>query len=135
MVTTKQDYKDCLYIRRKVFVEEQNIHEDLEYDDKKVDAFYVIAIFNLLPIGTARYRQTKLGIKLERFAVLKEYRNSGVGKALVSFLVKKLKKNNNLLYLNSQKEVVKFYSKLGFKIVGEEFYEANIPHFKMIYFQ
>ena len=132
-VTTDQDYRDCLYIRNKVFIEEQNINEKLEYDDKKVNAIYIVAKINLITIGTARYRPTEFGMKLERFAVLKEYRGLGVGKSLVSFLVKTLKSEKNL-YLNSQKKVAGFYKKLGFKTRGDVFYEAKIPHYKMVLF-
>ena len=131
IVTTAQDYRDCLYIRNKVFIEEQNINKKLEYDDKKVNAIYIVAKINLITIGTARYRSTEIGMKLERFAVLKEYRGLGVGKSLVSFLVKILKSEKNL-YLNSQKKVAGFYKKLGFKIRGDVFYEAKIPHYKMV---
>ena len=133
IVTTDQDYRDCLYIRNKVFIEEQNINKQLEYDDKKVSATYIVAKINLITIGTARYRSTQFGMKLERFAVLKEYRGLGVGKSLVSFLIKTLKSEKNL-YLNSQKEVAGFYKKLGFKITGDVFYEAKIPHYKMVLF-
>ena len=129
-VTTDQDYRDCLYIRNKVFIEEQNINKKLEYDDKKVNAIYIVAKINLIAIGTARYRSTEVGMKLERFAVLKEYRGLGVGKSLVFFLIKTLKSEKNL-YLNSQKKVAGFYKKLGFKIRGDVFYEAKIPHYKM----
>ena len=131
IVTTDQDYRDCLYIRNKVFIEEQNINKKLENDDKKVSAIYIVAKINLIAIGTARYRSTEIGIKLERFAVLKEYRGLGVGKSLVSFLIKILKSEKNL-YLNSQKKVAGFYEKLGFKIRGDVFYEAKIPHYKMV---
>ena len=133
IVTTDQDYRDCLYIRKKVFIEEQNINKELEYDDKKVSAIYILAKINLIAIGTARYRSTEVGMKLERFAVLKEYRGLGVGKSLVSFLVKTLKSEKNL-YLNSQKKVAGFYKKLGFRIRGDVFYEAKIPHYKMVLF-
>ena len=131
IVTTDLDYKDCLYIRNKVFIEEQNINRQLEYDDKKVDAIYILAKINLIAIGTARYRSTEIGMKLERFAVLKKYRGLGVGKSLVSFLLKTLKAEKNL-YLNSQKKVAGFYKKLGFKVKGDVFYEAKIPHYKMV---
>ena len=131
IVTTDQDYRDCLYIRNKVFIEEQNINKKLEYDDKKVSAIYIVAKINLIAIGTARYRSTEIGMKLERFAVLKEYRGLGVGKSLVSFLIKILKSEKNL-YLNSQKKVAGFYKKFGFKIRGDVFYEAKIPHYKMV---
>jgi predicted GNAT family N-acyltransferase len=129
-VTTDQDYRDCLYIRNKVFIEEQNINKKLEYDDKKVNAIYIVAKINLITIGTARYRPTDFGMKLERFAVLKEYRKFGVGSAMVLYILKKLE-NQKSIYLNSQKDVVNFYKKLGFEIIGEAFYEAEIAHYKM----
>ena len=68
-------------------------------------------------------------------AVLKEYRNKGVGKAIIKEILKhylNLNKVNNLI-LNSQIEAKDFYKKCGFVEVGEEFIEANIIHKKMIY--
>ena len=132
MVTTSKDYKLCLEIRRKVFVQEQNIDENLENDDHIINASYIIAFNELLPVGTARYRKTNLGIKLERFAVLKEFRHLGVGNSLLKFLLNKLSKEKKI-YLNSQKNVVNFYEKSGFKKFGKIFYEAGVPHYKMIY--
>ena len=55
------------------------------------------------PVGTARYRSTKQGIKLERFAVLKDYRGLGVGKALLSYAIMHLEEK---IYLNAQEQVV-----------------------------
>ena len=83
----------CLSIRRKVFVEEQNIPENIEMDDELVQSICVCSILNKQYVGTARYRETSSGIKLERFAVLKEHRGLGVGKALVKFIL------NNLSYI------------------------------------
>ena len=51
MVTTSKDYKLCLEIRRKVFVKEQNIDENLENDDNIIDASYIIAFKELLLLG------------------------------------------------------------------------------------
>ena len=50
MVTNSKDYKLCLEIRRKVFVQEQNIDENLENDDHIIDASYIIAFNELLPV-------------------------------------------------------------------------------------
>ena len=81
-------------------------------------------------MGTARYRVTNNGTKLERFAVLKTYRNRGVGKALVEFILDTL--NQDDIYLHAQESVVDFYTPLGFKKIGKQFFEADIPHWKMI---
>ena len=128
---TKKDKKYCLFIREEVFVREQRIPEKIEFDDKDVYPIYFIAKHKNQPVGTARYRSTKQGIKLERFAVLKDYRGLGVGKALLSYAINALGREKQI-YLNAQEQVVGFYEKLGFNKTGVRFFEADVPHFKMI---
>ncbi len=130
--TTKKDKDKCFSIRRNVFVKEQNILEKIEFDDESIDATYFIAQYKNIYVGTARCRLTDFGIKLERFAVLKSYRNLGVGKQLALYILNSMK-NEKLIYLHAQETVINFYSKLGFKKSGSQFFEAEIPHQKMIY--
>ena len=130
--TTKKDKGKCFSIRRDVFVKEQNISKKIEFDDEKVGATYFIAQYNNIFVGTARYRFTDLGIKLERFAVLKSYRNLGIGKELVLYILNSIK-DKKLIYLHAQESVIDFYFRLGFKRIGSQFFEAEIPHQKMIY--
>ena len=130
-VNNDKEIDICLSIRRKVFVEEQNIPENIEMDDELVQSICVCAILDEQYVGTARYRETSSGIKLERFAVLKEYRGLGVGKALVKFILDNLDQDQDI-YLHAQEAVVDFYLLLGFKKVNDRFYEAEIPHWKMI---
>tara|TARA_B100000212_G_scaffold2083_1_gene1604 strand:- start:280 stop:711 length:432 start_codon:yes stop_codon:yes gene_type:complete len=130
--TTKKDKDKCFSIRRNVFVKEQNILEKIEFDDESIDATYFIAQYKNIYVGTARCRLTDFGIKLERFAVLKSYRNLGVGKQLALYILNSIK-NEKLIYLHAQETVINFYSKLGFKKSGSQFFEAEIPHQKMIY--
>ena len=129
---TKKDKGKCFSIRRDVFVKEQNISEKIEFDDENFDATYFIAQYNNIFVGTARYRFTDLGIKLERFAVLKTYRNLGIGKELVLYILNSIKDKKSI-YLHAQESVTDFYSRLGFKRIGSQFFEAEIPHQKMIY--
>ena len=129
---TKKDKDKCFSIRRNVFVKEKNISEKIEFDDKNIDATYFIAQCKNISVGTARCRLTDFGIKLERFAVLKSYRNLGVGKKLALHILN-LIKDEKLIYLHAQETVIDFYSKLGFKRIGSQFFEAEIPHQKMIY--
>ena len=91
----------CLAIRRQVFILEQNISKQIETDDYLVNATHILAISKEKAVGTARYRRTDSGIKLERFAVLKQFRNLGIGKALVLFILEKLK-NLFILLLRSR---------------------------------
>ena len=132
IATTKKDKDKCFSIRRNVFVKEQNILEKIEFDDESIDATYFIAQYKNVYVGTARCRLTDFGIKLERFAVLKSYRNLGVGKQLALYILNSIK-NEKLIYLHAQETVINFYSKLGFKRSGSQFFEAEIPHQKMIY--
>ena len=123
-------------IRNLVFCEEQKVSKKIEFDGLDQFCNHYLAKINEFPIGTARVREQKKGIfKIERMAVLKEYRKKGVGKAIIEEILKhysNLNKVNNLI-LNSQIEAKDFYKKFGFVEVGEEFIEANIIHIKMMY--
>ncbi len=125
------DLDKVFAIRRQVFCIEQDVTEEIEMDDFDDVATHILAYIDNKPIGTARWRLTAEGTKMERFAVLKEYRGKGVGEALVKYTLEKIK-DNDLIYLNAQESVIKFYEKYGFTVVGNRFYEANIPHKKMI---
>jgi len=130
-VTATFEKKICIDIRREVFIKEQNIPEELEMDDSRIIAKSYVALYKKNYVGTARYRETESGIKLERFAVLKQYRNLGVGKALVNCIINSLSSESKI-YLHAQEQVVEFYTKLGFEKIGERFLEAGVPHFKLI---
>ena len=85
------------------------------------------------PCATARYRKTEKGIKLERFAVLKQYRKKGYGNKILKRILEVLKHNKDDIYLHAQVQVVDFYKKQGFIKKGDIFSEAGIQHYKMIY--
>ena len=125
------ELETCLKIREKVFVEEQNIPLNIEMDDNNVDSVSICAIMNKKYVGTARYRVTSHGFKLERFAVLKEFRSQGIGKALAQFMFDNLN-DGRIIYLHAQESVVDFYLLLGFKKINDRFFEAGIPHWKMV---
>ena len=130
------DKKKAFEIRDLVFCKEQKVSKKIEFDGLDEFCDHYLAKINELPIGTARIREEKKGtFKIERMAVLKEYRKKGVGKAIIKAILKhylNLNKVNNLI-LNSQIEAKDFYKKFGFVEVGEEFIEANIIHIKMMY--
>ena len=125
-----KDIKEAFSIRRKVFVEGMNIPVEIELDEYDKIAHQIIAYADEIPAGTARWRKTKEGMKLERFAVLPEFRLLGIGKALAEYILKTLKNEKNI-YLNSQYIAIGFYEKLGFYKKGKSFKEAGIHHQKM----
>lgn len=118
-------------IRKTVFVEEQNCPEDLEWEFEEESHHYA-AELNGTIVGTARWRFTDKGIKFERFAVLKPYRNMEVGKALLLELLRETQSYNQLRYLHAQLPARNFYLRHGFTEQGEPFWEADIEHVKMV---
>ncbi len=123
-------------IRYKVFVEEQNVPAEAELDAFEKDSRHFLAMDeDRGPCGTARWRFTEQGIKLERFAVLKEHRKMGVGSALLSKVLEDIAKHpgysQNLIYLHAQLDAIPLYRKYGFRITGKLFKECDIDHYKM----
>ena len=90
LVRTPQEQKNVLDIRRSVFIDEQQIPVEIEIDAFEESAIYVIAYFDKEAVGTARWREIGNTVKLERFAVLKNYRNKGIGRKLTMFIIDKI---------------------------------------------
>jgi predicted GNAT family N-acyltransferase len=118
-------------IRRKVFVEEQNVPAEEEFDQFEDESNHFLALKNNIPVGTARWRYTDTGIKLERFAVLKEFRNQNVGGKILSAILDDVKPHEKRVYLHAQVPAIAFYQKFGFIKKGEMFLECDIEHYKM----
>jgi len=120
---------DICAIRYEVFVDEQNVPEELEIDGFDGEAKHVLTFVDGLPIGTGRILSDG---HIGRVAVLKNYRGLGIGKSIMKELVKcaqdlSLKK----VWLSSQWHAHSFYLDLGFVCVGEVYKEAGIEHIKM----
>ena len=130
-ISSFENLEEAFAIRRQVFCIEQNVPEEIEMDEFDDTATHILAYNDDKPVGTTRWRFTKEGVKMERFAVLKEFRGKGVGEALVKYTLDELK-DNDFIYLNAQESVIEFYENFGFVAVGNRFYEAGIPHRKMI---
>jgi predicted GNAT family N-acyltransferase len=130
----QQEFYDLsLEIRKRVFVEEQGVDQELEIDAHEGHATFYLIYQDQQAIGTARWRVTEHGIKLERFAILPQYRNLGVGAVLLKRVLEDVKKSGKTIYLHSQERAVPFYQREGFVCKGDAFTEAGIVHYKMIY--
>jgi predicted GNAT family N-acyltransferase len=128
---TDQDKLDNVYaVRREVFVIEQNCPPELEWEFED-ESTHFLATVNNGPAGAARWRKTEKGYKLERFAVLKKYRQMGIGQLLVKTVLADLPLEADYIYLHAQLSAIPLYEKFGFKKEGEQFEEAGIQHFKM----
>lgn len=129
--SNKKLMRKAFDIRKEVFVVEQNVDPKEEYEFEE-ESIHFILFANSTACATARYRRTKEGIKLERFAVIKLKRGKGYGLLILKAILEDLQENVELKYLHAQVQVVPFYEKVGFKKRGELFEEAGIMHYKMI---
>lgn len=117
-------------IRRTVFVDEQNCPPELEWEFEE-ESTHFLGLVNGFPAGASRWRKTPKGYKLERFAVLKEFRGIGLGQALVAAVLNDIPADAKYVYLHAQIAAMPLYAKFGFEKAGEQFEEAGIQHFKM----
>lgn len=127
----KEELEKVFAIRKIVFVDEQGCPPELEYENEDVSTHF-LALLDHKPCGACRWRKTNDGYKLERFAVLKEFRGKGVGRALIASALDDLPSEAKYIYLNSQLDAMSLYAKFGFVAEGEQFEEAGIQHFKMV---
>ncbi len=134
-VAWPSEQASLLEVRHRVFVEEQNVPEEIEVDEYDPIAKHLLARdLEGSPIGTARFHrplpdeQPRLG-KVGRVAVLAEWRRHRVGSALMNSLMQ-LAGTEGLdeLVLHAQVTSIPFYESLGFEAEGPVFREADIPH-------
>ncbi|MGB3161425.1 GNAT family N-acetyltransferase [Carnobacterium sp.] len=127
-------YKDSLSIRNKVFVDEQNVPSEMEVDEYEALTTYVIGYLDSIPVVTARLlpmdQQT---YKVQRVAVLKNYRGKQIGKKTMIEIERfAIENNRTSLILGAQDHAIEFYSSLGYLINSEGYLDAGIPHHDMI---
>lgn len=118
-------------IRREVFVREQGVPEEDEWDEKDAIAIHLLAFVEeeITPVGTVRLLPNG---KITRMAVLQKHRGKGVGAALLhQALVQARTLGLNEVHLDAQVSSLGFYSKYGFTATGETFLDAGIPHKSM----
>ena len=136
-ITTEEGLQAAFQIRELVFVVEQEVDASEEYDEFEDNSIHFLAKLDGVPVGTARWRFTANGVKMERFAVLQEARGQGVGQALVAAVLAdinlhpdgKAKKK----YLHAQIHAMQLYAKFGFQAVGDQFEECAILHLSLIH--
>ena len=135
-VNNTDQFERAKKIRFEVFVIGQNVPAEEEFDQYEDISIHFLAYHNDIACGAARWRITENGVKLERFAVLEDFRGLGVGSALVREVLNDIKINTDAkgknLYLHAQLSAMKLYSKFGFIQDGELFQECDIDHYKMV---
>lgn len=118
-------------LRDQVFIEEQQVSEDEEYDGLDVHCSHYVLFKAEIPVATARLRPMGEAFKLERMAVDANWRMHGYGKLLMESILKEPRLKGLKVYLHAQLQAAGFYEKLGFLPEGPHFEEAAIWHVKM----
>lgn len=120
-------------IRNAVFVDEQKVSREEEFDEYEISSIHYLGSINGQPAGTARWRIKSDGIKLERFAVLIEHRKKGVAEAVLKKVLQDTIPLGHEIFLNAQVTAMGFYEKNGFRKTGPLFVEAGIDHYRMTF--
>ncbi|MEU8983621.1 GNAT family N-acetyltransferase [Streptomyces sp. NPDC048309] len=134
------DREACFAVRKDVFVAEQGVPEDIEYDAYDADALHVLAVrADGVPLGTGRLLHGEAAAaktagdltagSLGRLAVTREARGLGVGAALVGAIEDAARARGlAAVDLHAQTRALGFYERLGYVAYGAEFPDAGIPH-------
>ncbi|MEM7296325.1 MAG: GNAT family N-acetyltransferase [Pseudomonadota bacterium] len=131
-VTRTDDIEACLALRRTVFIEEQNVPEEIEMDDRDGEAIHLLARRQGAPIGTARVLAYGSTIKIGRVCVLAAHRGGGIGVALIEAChAEGRQAGATRAILSAQLPALSFYERLGYRAYGEVFVDAGIDHCMM----
>lgn len=135
--TTEEDREAAFLVRHEVFVTEQGVPEDLEWDehDDESETIHFVAYDDGKPVGAARLRPKdesgRVG-KVERVATLKDRREEGIGAAIMDALEDAAREAGyEKLVLHAQTHAEPFYLHLGYETTSDVFDEAGIPHVEM----
>jgi predicted GNAT family N-acyltransferase len=116
-------------LREEVFIREQSVPADMEWDEFDEGSCHVVALAGGIPIGTGRLLPDG---HIGRMAVLRKWRGQGAGSALLAALIDAARgRGLSRVMLNAQTRALAFYLRHGFCAQGEEFLDAGIAHRRM----
>lgn len=135
-ITNEEELQQAFKIREEVFVKEQGVpleDEFDEYDQLNGNCEHILVYHEGEAVGTGRVRVVEGVGKLERICILKSYRKLGIGKVIVQGLENIAKeKGLEKVKLHGQTHAEGFYQKLGYETASDEFMEDGIPHYLMV---
>jgi predicted GNAT family N-acyltransferase len=125
-----KDNADIRRIREAVFVAEQCIPPELEWDAEDASAQHFLATEGDFPVGTARLLPDG---EIGRLSVLKDWRGLNVGDALLNAVIAEAEHRAlSPQKLSAQVQATAFYERFGFTVVSAEFLEAGLAHVDML---
>ncbi|GGC79031.1 GNAT family N-acetyltransferase [Vreelandella lutescens] len=117
-------------IRRVVFIDEQRVPQEEEWDGRDADCLHFLAMLNGKPVGTARLLPDG---HIGRVAVLSSARGTGIGYQLMEATIEAARAAGHThAALSAQLHALAFYERLGFVAHGDVFMDAGIPHREMV---
>lgn len=128
---------DLMVLRQEVFIVEQDCpYQDA--DGKDQDSLHVLGYDGELLVAYTRI--VPPGVSYEKYASIgrvvnkQSHRRLGLGKSLMDYSIKltKVTHPSHPIKISAQEYLTKFYSGLGFKVIGEGYLEDDIPHVAMI---
>lgn len=132
--TMSDIYLDAVRIRHQVFMVEQGVPPEREIDkDEANSVHFVLYSDKKEPMATVRLLPLENGkMKLQRMAVLKEYRRQSLGQKIVEEAENFARRHGyNTILLGAQLPAVPFYEKMGYKAYGDVFIDADMEHLNM----
>ena len=134
-IKEKTDLEIAFHIRKEVFVKEQGVPLEDEFDtfDTLSDVcHHILVYFNEMPVGTGRIRFVDNIGKLERICILQPYRKYEKEKVIIQTLEEIAReKEISKVKLHGQTHAEGFYNKLGYQTSSDVFMEDGIPHILM----
>ncbi|CAM3191965.1 GNAT family N-acetyltransferase [Pseudomonas floridensis] len=121
---------DIRRIRDAVFIAEQSVPPELEWDSEDMEAVHFLAYEGDYPVGTARLLHDG---EIGRLSVLKDWRGLKAGEALLTAVIGEAERRGlKQQKLSAQVQAAAFYERFGFTVVSDEFLEAGLPHVDMV---
>lgn len=132
-IETIGEFIDAIRIRVGVFIVEQKFKPGWEPDNEDKISKQYIAVIDRVVVGTARLREILKGEqKIERMAIKKGYRNKGIGKGLVNYIIlHESDQKPKIIWTQAQTRAQKFYEKCGFKTIFKPYNLYDIEHVDM----
>ena len=129
-VDWKQAEASLRQIREQVFMREQNVPEELEWDGLDENCMHIL-VQDKAGKAVATARMLADG-HIGRMAVLAEHRHKGIATSILQHLLRRCREKNLQPYLSAQTQALDFYRKQGFTVNSDVYLDANIPHVDMI---
>lgn len=126
-------FQKAMQVRKSVFVDEMGIDPQVDFDEFDIDAAHFLIDVNDHPVATARWRETEKGVKIERLAVVKEFRRQGFGQLLLRQVVLDVLPSKKTIYLHSPDNLVDFFIWHGFEPTDDKVEELGFEAYVMIY--